>query len=82
MKIKIWIASAACIAFGFVLSGLTQSQLTGQEKAKDPVNVKWEYLTLQHGLNKDKKTYNDFGNEGWELICVESGNSHFKRPKH
>ncbi len=27
------------------------------------------------------KTFNSFGKEGWELICLEKGTAYFKRPK-
>ena len=81
MKSRTWGACLACAAVGFVLSGLVQPQLTGQDTIKDRVPKKWEYTILVHGRNEEKKTLNDYGDEGWELVCVASGQSIFKRPK-
>lgn len=83
MMTRPWAACLAWVMLGFVLSSLALPQLTGQEKAKDSARVTWEYEIAKReekDLN-DKKTYNDYGNEGWELAWVGPGAVVFKRPK-
>jgi hypothetical protein len=84
MKSRTWATCLACAALGFVLSGLRQPQLTGQEKAKESARTKWEYKITKPvvpDLPELEKQYNKLGDDGWELIFVAGGEGIFKRPK-
>jgi hypothetical protein len=80
MKSRTWVGCLAGVALGFALSSLSPPQLIGQDKAKEPEMkpVKWEYSVKTRG---DEKTLNEYGDEGWELVCHDPGASFFKRPK-
>jgi len=82
MKTRTWMACLACVAVGFFLASLSQSQLTGEEKDKEPALVKWEYKYIVHS----EERFNKLGNDGWELVAFEDRGktgtyAHFKRPK-
>jgi hypothetical protein len=78
MKSRIWAACLACGAVGFVLCSLSQPQLTGQEKAKIPAVVKWEYSVV---IGAGEPKFNELGEEGWELFAFDRGQAFFKRQK-
>ena len=67
MKPTTWAAGLACVAAGFILSGLSQSRLSGQEKLEDELRVKWEYKIEN---NLDFKSLNKLGDQGWDLVTV------------
>lgn len=71
MKTRTWMACLACIVVGFALSGLSQPQSNGQDKAAKPGQPKWEYKILR---NSDLKHLNESGAEGWELVAVPETN--------
>jgi hypothetical protein len=70
MQSRTWAVYLLCVAIGFVISGLAQPRLTGQEKRADldELRVKFEYKIER---NADSKGLNNLGEQGWDLIAVE-----------
>ena len=82
MKRRTCAACLACIIIGFALSGLSQPQTNGQDKAANPARTIWEYRIA---INPDLKRLDDMGEEGWELAAIKmekdgAGEYYFKRP--
>jgi hypothetical protein len=67
MKPRTWAAGLVCVAAGFVLSGLSQPRLSGEENEVDRSRVKWEYKIEN---NLDFKGLNKLGDQGWDLVTV------------
>ena len=68
MKTRTWIACLACGVLGFIISSLSQPQLIGQERAKEPRRMKWEYKVE----SVDENGLNELGEEGWDLVTVQA----------
>jgi hypothetical protein len=83
MKSRPWAACLAGVVLGFVLSGSASPQLTGQEKAKPPAHLKWEY---KHETELDAKSLNELGEQGWDIAAIilygpEGRHFYLRRPK-
>jgi hypothetical protein len=78
MRVRTGAVCLVCGAIGFVLFSLSQPQLTGQEKGKDPGFAKWEYKIGTASM----ESLTQSGNDGWELVAIDRGIPYFKRPKH
>ncbi len=43
--------------------------------------IKWEYCVIRLGLGDLKKKFDEYGEDGWELVSVDGNYAYFKRPK-
>ncbi len=67
MKTRIWSACLACIVVGLILSGLSKTGASGQDKTEKSARTKWEYKVES---NPTPERWIDLGHEGWELVAV------------
>lgn len=83
MKTRIWVVCLACVVVGFALSGLPQTESSGQDQAEKHVRTKWQYKIV---YNPDLRQLDELGGDRWELVTgtVDSSRSiqtcYLKRP--
>jgi len=90
MTIKETSTKILLVCMTILLAGFVWITTNYQVDAKD--EVKWQYFSYEASTSgPTEKVLNDLGNEGWELVAIESKNNDpnalkapryvFKRPK-